>query len=98
MFNTRDISPRDVAFELLRARMDRGGLPVPAALETTWRITMIAAAQRLERAGIILTDSISDALLVSDYTAYLLTNRDSAGGEPEWLRSAIRNRWIQQRR
>lgn len=88
----------EVAFELLRARMDRGGLPVPDALETTWRTTMTAAIERLEKTGIILTDSVSDALLVSDYTAYLLTNRDSTGGDPEWLRSAIRSRWIQQRR
>lgn len=41
----------EIAYELLKARLDRGGMPVPIALEDYWRCRIEAAALELEKKG-----------------------------------------------
>ena len=54
-----------------------------------------AACNSLERAGIHLTDSIDDLMLVVDMTVWQYNNRDQSGAMPEWLKQARRERWLQ---
>lgn len=89
---------RKTAYAILRARMDRGGVDVPSPLEQYWTTRLDAAAQDLEAKGIILTDTVGDSTLVADYAAYAIKNRDNAAGMPEWLRMAIRQRWLKEGR
>ena len=88
----------ETAFELLKSRMDRGGLPVPEAQETYWRQRLEAATEELERMGIRLEDTPSDLMLLADFTAYKITNRDDPRAMPAWLRLELRERWISQER
>ncbi len=88
----------ETAYQLLKARLDRGGLTVPAAQEDYWRRQAQAAAERIAARGISLTGSMEDSLLVADYAAYNITNRDERTGEPEWFRYALRVRWLKQNR
>lgn len=57
-----------------------------------------AAVQSLENAGIHLVDSAADNLLVTDMAVWQINNRDQAGGMPEWLRMARRERWLNDRK
>lgn len=88
----------DVSYALLQARMDRGGMPVPEALEEYWQTRLEAAAQELTQMGIHLEDNAKDSSLLADFTAYKLQNRDKADSMPRWLRLEIRERWLAQKR
>lgn len=87
----------ETAYELLKARLDRGGMPVPIALEDYWRHRIDAAAQELKKKGIHLENTADDNILVSDVAAENILNRDKPGHRPEWLRLAIRERWLRER-
>lgn len=87
----------EIAYELLKARLDRGGMPVPIALEDYWRCRIEAAALELEKKGIHLENTADDNILVSDVAAESILNRDKPGHRPEWLRLAIRERWLRER-
>lgn len=88
----------DVAYALLQARMDRGGMPVPEALEEYWKTRMEAAVEELGQMGIHLEDNAKDSALLADFTAYKLQNRDKPGTMPQWLRLELRERWLSQER
>ncbi len=86
-----------VALPLLKARMDRADRTVPQSIETYWKSRLIDAKARLEKNGVKWdTDenSTADNILIADYAAWMLTNRDSTGKMPEWLRLEIRERFI----
>lgn len=87
----------ETAIALLKARMDRAGMDVPAPLETYWNARIAAAGEDLERKGIHLQDTVDDNMLVADLAAYQSTNRDNNTGMPPWLRLKIRERWLQER-
>lgn len=53
------------------------------------------AIGELAEQGITLTGSLSDTMLLVDYTVYQYQSRDKPGGEPEWLRRRLRRRWLQ---
>lgn len=88
----------EVAYALLQARMDRGGMPVPENLAEYWQTRMEAAAQELEQMGIHLEDNAKDSALLADFTAYKLQNRDKPEAMPRWLRLELRERWLSQER
>lgn len=52
----------------------------------------------LERKGIHLTDTADDAMLLVDVVCWRYSARDKQTGMPEWLRLAIRERWLQEER
>lgn len=86
---------QDTAFELLKARMDRPGLKVQPAQERYWKQRLDGAVKDLESKGIKWDEevnSLSDNLLIADYTAYKIRNRDESGKMPEWLRVELRER------
>ena len=56
-----------------------------------------AVVSELERKGIHLVDNPADMMLVVDMTVWKINNRDKSEGEPEWLRLAIRERWLNDR-
>lgn len=86
-----------VALGILKARMDRAGVACPSALEAYWSQRVTAAVQELTAKGINLTDTVEDSALVADLAADRIINRDRPGGLPEWLRLAIRERWLRER-
>lgn len=90
-------SPVDVsqAVLLLKQRLNR--LTGISALDEYLQTLVQAAIQRMGRAGITLTDSVSDLMLVVDMAAWQYANRDKPGTEPEWLQAEKRNRWLQDR-
>lgn len=53
------------------------------------------AIEEIEGRGIVLTDSMSDMMLVVDYTVYQYQSRDKAEGMPGWLTARLRQRWMQ---
>lgn len=85
----------DQAVLLLKQRLNR--LTGISALDDYLQTLVQAAIQRLGRAGITLTDSVSDLMLVVDMAAWQYANRDKPGAEPEWLKDEKRNRWLQDR-
>lgn len=88
----------ETALILLKARLDRAGVSTPAPLESYWTARIEAAAQELEKKGIILEDTASDNMLVADLAAERTMSRDKPGGLPLWLETQIRERWLKERR
>lgn len=85
------------AFELLKARLDRGGLPITSAQERQWQAALEATIERLENIhGIRVRGTADDYQLAVDLTAFKILNRDNPGGYPETLREDLRNRYIQE--
>jgi hypothetical protein len=87
----------DTALALLKARMDRAGMDVPAPLGDYWKARIAAAGEELEKKGIHLLDTIDDNMLVADLAAERSLARDKPGGLPLWLKTQIRERWLQER-
>ena len=87
----------ETALALLKARMDRAGMDVPAPLTQYWEARIAAAGMDLEKKGIHLQDTADDNVLVADLAAYQSANRDNDTGMPAWLRLKIRERWVQER-
>lgn len=88
---------KELALQLLKARMDRAGLDVPPDLLRDWESRLEVAKKRLEEKGIVYDDeinSVSDNSLIADYAAWMLKNRDETGGMPQWLRLEIRERFL----
>ena len=84
------------ALALVKTRLNR--LPGDTTLDDYFLMRIKAAAQALEKTGIILTESVNDLMLVVDYTVWEYQNRDKPGAMPDWLRLRRRERWLQQRR
>lgn len=85
-----------MALDLVKARLNR-----PAAdthLDDYFMQRIEAAAGELTKAGITLTETAEDLMLLVDYTVWQYQNRDKPGNMPEWLRLKRRERWLQQTR
>lgn len=80
------------AMMMLKQRLDR--VPGDTSRDEYWKARIDQAVAKLERMGVKLTDSADDLMLVADYAAWLHANRDKTGGQPEWLRSMIAGRWL----
>lgn len=89
----------NTAIELLKARMDRAGSDIPAPLLSYWQDRLDAAYSELTAYGCVFADEddLSDNMLVADYAAYKILNRDNAAGMPQWLRLEIRERFLRPR-
>lgn len=82
------------ALQLVKTRLNR--LQSDTTLDDYLMVRIEAAIKELEGTGIVLSDSMEDLMLVTDYTVWQYQNRDNAAGMPEWLRLRRRERWIRQ--
>lgn len=88
---------KELALQLLKARMDKAGLVVPPALLSYWENRLEDARKKLSNKGIVFDNeenSVQDNALVADYAAWMIKNRDESGAMPKWLRLEIRERFL----
>lgn len=79
---------------LVKQRLDM--MPGINARDDYLEARIEAAEEELAHMGAQLSDNAPDDLmLLVDYVAWSFSNRDKAGGQPEWLREKIRRKWIQ---
>ena len=84
------------ALALMKTRLNR--LEGDTSLDQYFSARIEAAAQALEKTGIVLENNVNDLLLVVDMAVWDYQNRDKPGGMPDWLRLRRRERWISQER
>lgn len=82
----------DLALTLVKQRLDM--LPEATHKDEYLNARIDAARARLERMGIHLTDSMQDTMLLVDVTVFDYQSRDKQTGMPDWLRMAIRERFL----
>lgn len=86
----------ETAMTLVKTRLNR---PVTDTSMDEYLMPRIeAAADELAGAGIRLTDSSGDMMLLVDMTVWNYQNRDKNAGMPDWLRLKRRERWLQEQR
>ena len=85
-----------LALPLVKARRNRLVTDTSMDGYLTSRITGVI--QQMAKIGITLdAASTDDLLLLVDWTVWEYSNRDKAGGVPEWLRLRRRERWLNKR-
>lgn len=77
---------------LIKARLGR----LDNSLDEYLTARIQAAIEELDTAGIHVTGSSRDNMLVADMVVWQYQNRDKDGGMPEWLRLARRERYLQE--
>ena len=83
-----------LALSLVKARLNR----LDAALDDYLTQRILAAYDYLSGQGLHLDpDEAGDLMLLVDTAVYQYSSRDASGGEPEWLRYRIRQRWLRER-
>lgn len=81
---------------IVKARLNR--LPSDASLDDYLTQRIRAADEEQARKGIRLEpDSTRDMVFLADLVVWEYQNRDKPGAMPEWLRLAIRERFLHQR-
>lgn len=86
----------NTALELMKARLNRPA--ADTALDGYFQARLDAAEADLRGAGIALTDSADDLMLLVDTAVWSYQNRDKTAGMPDWLRLRRRERWLRQQR
>lgn len=82
----------DAILTLVKARLGR----LDTSLDEYLAVRIQAAVEELATAGIHVTGSSRDNMLVADIVVWQYQNRDKDGGMPEWLRLARRERYLQE--
>lgn len=80
------------ALALMKTRLNR--TPGETALDDYMMARLEAAEKTFAKQGIRLEDSMDDVLLLVDKAVFDYQNRDKQQGEPDWLRSKRRGRWM----
>lgn len=57
-----------------------------------------AVKEELAGKGIHLRETADDTMLLVDYVCWRYSSRDKQAGMPEWLRLAVKERWLRERR
>ena len=84
----------DTVLQLIKVRLNRADTALDDYLST--RIE--AARDELEHKGVSLNMTMTeDCVFLADYAAWQYLNRDQAGAMPEWLRLALRERFLRNR-
>lgn len=84
----------DTVLQLIKVRLNRADTALDYYLST--RIE--AARDELEYKGVSLNLTMTeDCVFLADYAAWQYLNRDKAGAMPEWLRLALRERFLRNR-
>lgn len=82
----------DEILVLVKARLGR----LDTALDAYLTARIQAAIEELGTAGIHVSGSARDKMLVTDTVVWQYQNRDKDTGMPEWLRLARRERFLQE--
>lgn len=82
----------DAILTLVKARLGR----LDTSLDEYLTARIQAAVEELDTAGIHVTGSSRDNMLVADMVVWQYQNRDKEGGMPEWLRLVRRERYLQE--
>lgn len=82
----------DAILTLVKARLGR----LDNSLDEYLTARIQAAVEELDTAGIHVSGSARDQMLVADIVVWQYQNRDKDGGMPEWLRLARRERYLQE--
>jgi hypothetical protein len=85
----------NTALNLMKVRLNRR--PGDTSLDAYFLPRIQAAIENLTGAGIELTASTEDLMLVVDTAVWQYQNRDKPGSMPEWLRLQRRERWLRLR-
>lgn len=85
----------NTALNLMKVRLNRRS--GDTSLDAYFLPRIQAAIENLTGAGIALTDSTEDLMLVVDTAVWQYQNRDKPGSMPEWLRLQRRERWLRLR-
>ena len=85
----------NTALNLMKVRLNRRS--GDTSLDAYFMPRIQAAIEYLTGAGIDLTDSTEDLMLVVDTAVWQYQNRDKPGSMPEWLRLQRRERWLRLR-
>lgn len=80
---------------MCKARLDRSHTNL---IDTQLLDRIDAARAELQGKGITLRDTPDDAILLVDVVCWKYSARDKQTGMPEWLRLAIRERWLREAR
>ena len=79
---------------IVKARLNRAD----TALDDYLKQRIGAAASELEGKGInLVADDVRDEVFLADYAVWQYQSRDKTGAQPEWLRLALRERWLKER-
>lgn len=85
----------EMVLGIVKARLNR--LASDTSLDGYFTTRMAAADAELSRKGVALErESPRDQALLADTVVWQYSNRDKPGATPEWLRLALRERWLQQ--
>lgn len=82
----------DEILVLVKARLGR----LDTALDAYLTARIQAVIEELDTAGIHVSGSTRDQMLVADMVVWQYQNRDKDTGMPEWLRLARRERFLQE--
>lgn len=83
------------ALSLMKTRLNR--TPADTSLDEYFAARLEAAEREVARQGIILTDAMDDVMLLVDKAVFDYQNRDKQQGQPDWLKSRLRGRWLTER-
>lgn len=90
-----NVLPPDNAFSFLKADLGFFDSTIPAELESYLQGLLFTAREDLGRAGIpLFAGTADDDQLQAMYAAWLYRSRNNGQGKPEMLKSAIRNRQV----
>lgn len=85
----------DMAIAMVKQRKDMLQKPNPRDLYIEMRVKETIG--ELQDMGIHLVDSPQDLMLVVDIAVWKYNNRDKSNAEPQWMRNAKNNRWMNDR-
>ena len=77
---------------MLRARLDEP----PHEIDDFLRGIIDGIIEELKESGIYIRDNARDIMFVTDMSAWKYSCRDKAEGMPKWLRTARRDRYLQE--
>lgn len=84
----------DTVLQLIKVRLNRAD----SALDDYLSSRIEAARDELEHKGVSLDLTVTeDCVFLADFAVWQYLNRDKAGAMPEWLRLALRERFLRNR-
>lgn len=84
----------ETILSMLRARLDEP----PHEIDEFLRSIIDGVIRNLKKSGIHIRENASDIMFVVDMSAWKYSCRDKAEGMPEWLKTARRERFLQEDR
>ena len=82
------------ALSLVKARLNRLAGDTTLDEYLTTRIQAAEAKLNSMMPSALQSESTEDLMLLVDYTVWQYQSRDKTGGDPEWLRMRLRERYL----